>query len=103
MFSLLKHFFNIFGKTTTGLLILKTHLSKANFQDEILWQFPLSSLGGTEYEPGKTDKIDKILGIYSRSIFGFIHDFGRLVALDLETGDVVKKISGNPSDKKFYL
>ena len=63
-----------------------------------LWQFPLSSLGGTEYEPGKTDKIEKILGIAHGNIW-FYTDFGRLVALDLETGDVVKKISGNPSDK----
>ena len=33
---------------------------RINTETEILWQFPLSSLGGTEYEPGKTDKIDKI-------------------------------------------
>lgn len=71
---------------------------RINTETEILWQFPLSSLGGTEYEPGKTDKIDKILGIAHGNIW-FYTDFGRLVALDLETGDVVKKISGNPSDK----
>ena len=71
---------------------------RINTQIETLWQFPLSSLGGTEYEPGKTDKIDKILGITHGNIW-FYTDFGRLVALDLETGDVVKKISGNPSDK----
>ena len=71
---------------------------RINIQAETLWQFPLSSLGGTEYEPGKTDKIDKILGIAHGNIW-FYTDFGRLVALDLETGDVVKKISGNPSDK----
>ena len=51
---------------------------------------PLSSLGGTEYEPGKTDKIDKILGIAHGNIW-FYTDFGRLVALDLETGDMVKR------------
>ena len=71
---------------------------RINTQTETLWQFPLSSLGGTEYEPGKTDKINKILGIAHGNIW-FYTDFGRLVALDLETGDVVKKISGNPSDK----
>ena len=54
-----KYFFNIL-EDNYGITYTKTHLSKANFQDEILWQFPLSSLGGTEYEPGKTDKIDKI-------------------------------------------
>ena len=71
---------------------------RINTQTETLWQFPLSSLGGTEYEPDKTDKINKILGIAHGNIW-FYTDFGRLVALDLETGDVVKKISGNPSDK----
>ena len=53
-----------------------------------LWQFPLSSLGGTEYEPGKTDKINKILGIAHGNIW-FYTKFYRLVALDLETGKKV--------------
>lgn len=53
-----------------------------------LWQFPLSSLGGCEYEPGKTDKIDKILGIAHGNIW-FYTKFYRLVALDLETGKKV--------------
>ena len=61
---------------------------RINTETEILWQFPLSSLGGTEYEPGKTDKIDKILGIAHGKIW-FYTDFGRLVALDLETGNKV--------------
>lgn len=53
-----------------------------------LWQFPLSSLGGCEYEPGKTDKINKILGIAHGNIW-FYTKFYRLVALDLETGKKV--------------
>ena len=76
----------------------KKEIIRVNTYAESIWQFPLSSLGGCEYEPGKTDKIDKILGITHGNIW-FYTDFGRLVALDLETGDVVKKISGNPSDK----
>lgn len=71
---------------------------RINTETETLWQFSLSSLGGTEYEPDKTDEIDKILGIAHGNIW-FYTDFGRLIALDLETGDMVKKISGNPSDK----
>ena len=82
-----KYFFNIL-EDNYGITYTKTHLSKANFQDEILWQFPLSSLGGTEYEPGKTDKIDKILGIAHGNIW-FYTKFYRLVALDLETGKKV--------------
>ena len=61
---------------------------RINTQTETLWQFPLSSLGGTEYEPGKTDKIDKILGIAHGNIW-FYTKFYRLVALDLETGKKV--------------
>jgi len=82
-----KYFFNIL-EDNYGITYTKTHLSKANFQDEILWQFPLSSLGGTEYEPGKTDKINKILGIAHGNIW-FYTKFYRLVALDLETGKKV--------------
>ena len=61
---------------------------RINTETEILWQYPLSSLGGLEYEPDKTDKIDKILGIAHGNIW-FYTDFGRLVALDLETGNKV--------------
>ena len=61
---------------------------RINTETEILWQFPLSSLGGTEYEPGKIDKIDKILGIAHGNIW-FYTKFYRLVALDLETGKKV--------------
>ena len=61
---------------------------RINTQTETLWQFPLSSLGGTEYEPDGTDKIDKILGVIHGNIW-FYTDFYRLVALDLETGKKV--------------
>ena len=61
---------------------------RINTQTETLWQFPLSLLGGTEYEPDGTDKIDKILGVIHGNIW-FYTDFYRLVALDLETGNKV--------------
>ena len=61
---------------------------RINTQIETLWQFPLSLLGGTEYEPDGTDKIDKILGVIHGNIW-FYTDFYRLVALDLETGNKV--------------
>lgn len=71
---------------------------RINTQTETLWQFSLSSLGGTEYEPDETDKIKNVLGVVYGNIWIYT-DFGRLVALNLETGNVVKKMSGNPSDK----
>ena len=61
---------------------------RINTQTKTLWEFPLSSLGGTEYEPDGTDKIDKILGVIHGNIW-FYTDFYRLVALDLETGKKV--------------
>lgn len=68
--------------------IFRGEFKRINTETEILWQYPLSSLGGSEYEPDKTDKIDKILGIAHGNIW-FYTDFGRLVALDLETGNKV--------------
>ena len=49
---------------------------RINTQIETLWQFPLSLLGGTEYEPDGTDKIDKILGVIHGNIW-FYTDFYR--------------------------
>ena len=66
----------------------KKEIIRVNTYAESIWQFPLSSLGGTEYEPGKIDKIDKILGIAHGNIW-FYTKFYRLVALDLETGKKV--------------
>ena len=61
---------------------------RINTQTKTLWEFPLSLLGGTEYEPDGTDKIDKILGVIHGNIW-FYTDFYRLVALDLEKGNKV--------------
>lgn len=82
-----KYFFNILEENY-GITYSETHLSKINFQDEILWQFPLLSLGGSVYAPDKTDEIDKILGIAHGNVWFYTH-FGRLVALELETGTKV--------------
>lgn len=64
---------------------------RINTQIETLWQFPLSSLGGTEYKPDGTDTIKKFLGIVHGNIW-FYTGFYRLVALDLETGNKVYSI-----------
>ncbi|SKA06472.1 hypothetical protein SAMN02745202_01933 [Segatella oulorum] len=64
---------------------------RINTETEILWQYSLSSLGGSEYESDKTDKIDKILGIAHGNIW-FYTKFYRLVALDLETGKKVHSL-----------
>ena len=61
---------------------------RINTKTQTLWQFPLSLLGGMEYEPDKTDRIDKILGIAHGNIW-FYTKFYRLVALNVETGKEV--------------
>lgn len=66
----------------------KGEFKRINTNTETLWQFPLLSLGGSEYEPNETDKINKILGIAHGNLW-FHTYFNRLVALDLETGNKV--------------
>ena len=55
---------------------------------EVLWQFPLSSLGYLESNPGEIDKVDKILGVAYGKIW-FYTDFWKLIALDLENGELI--------------
>lgn len=50
------------------------------------------------YTPGEVDRIVKILGIVG-GLLWFSTQFGRLVALDVATGKVVYRFSGNPADQ----
>lgn len=53
-----------------------------------LWHFSLSCLGGVNYAPGKVDQVREILGVVHGRLWVYT-DFGRLVALDIETGENV--------------
>ena len=72
---------------------------KINFLDEILWHFTLSPLGKLPYK-NENDEVDKILGIAHGNLW-FYTKAGRLIALDIETGEVTKKYSYLPEDKKL--
>ena len=66
---------------------------------EVLWSFPFVDLGEDQiYTPGEVDRIVKILGIVG-GLLWFSTQFGRLVALDVATGKVVYRLSGNPADQ----
>ncbi|SEI68663.1 hypothetical protein SAMN04488018_10357 [Myroides marinus] len=64
---------------------------------EYLWKFPLSELGVDPYEPQKVDSIKDILGVVSNNFWIYTRA-GRLICLDLNTGVIKRKISGNPLD-----
>lgn len=69
------------------------------YENEI-WQFPLSSLGGSEYEPDETDTVVKILGIAHGNLWIYTK-FGRLVALDIDTGEFIKGFSYLKEDNEL--
>ena len=66
----------------------KKEIRRIDNSTEVLWQFPLSSLGYLESNPGEIDKVDKILGVAYGKIW-FYTDFWRLIALDLENGELI--------------
>jgi len=70
---------------------------KINFLDEILWQFTLSSLGKLPYK-NENDEVDKILGIAHDNLW-FYTKAGRLIALDIDSGIIVKKFSPHSEDE----
>ena len=72
---------------------------KLNFQDKILWQFTIASLGDSPY-PDEEDKIRKFLGITNNYLW-IVTNLGRLIALDIETGEVQKVASPHTTDEKY--
>lgn len=92
-----KYNFKIIGKDY-GFDYDDYHVIKVGFEGNVFWQFTISSLGVSSYEPNKPDSIDNIICVANGSLWFYTHS-GRLVALDVETGKVVRKISGNLKDK----
>jgi len=74
-------------------------ITRLTFDNETLWNYPLSSLGKLPYK-NENDEVDKILGIAHGNLW-FYTKAGRLIALDIETGEVTKKYSYLPEDKKL--
>ena len=79
------YFFNIIAEDC-GFAYDTDKVLKLNFQDKILWQFTIASLGDSPY-PDEEDSIDKIVGIANGNLWVYTKLY-RLVALDIETGNV---------------
>ena len=79
------YFFNIIAEDC-GFAYDTDKVLKLNFQDKILWQFTIASLGDSPY-PDEEDRIDKIVGIANGNLWVYTNLY-RLIALDIETGSV---------------
>ena len=79
------YFFNIIAEDC-GFAYDTDKVLKLNFQDKILWQFTIASLGDSPY-PDEEDRIDKIVGIANGNLWVYTNLY-RLIALDIETGSI---------------
>ncbi len=86
-------------KDDYGITSNYQNISKVSFNNETLWHYSLSSLGKIPYN-GKNDEIDNILGIAHDNLW-FNTKSGRLISLDVETGEVTKKYSYLQEDEKL--
>lgn len=82
--------------------IFEGEIKRINTDTETLWQFTIASLGDSPY-PDEEDKIGEFLGITNNYLW-IVTNLGRLIALDIETGEVQKVASPHTTDEKYnYL
>ena len=79
--------------------IFEGEIKRINTDIETLWQFTIASLGDSPY-PDEEDKIGKFLGITNNYLW-IVTNLGRLIALDIETGEVQKVASPHTTDEKY--
>ena len=79
--------------------IFKGEIKRINTDTETLWQFTIASLGDSPY-PDEEDKIGEFLGI-TKNYLWIVTNLGRLIALDIETGEVQKVASPHTTDEKY--
>ena len=79
--------------------IFEGEIKRINTDTETLWQFTIASLGDSPY-PDEEDKIGKFLGITNNYLW-IVTNLGRLIALDIETGEVQKVASPHTTDEKY--
>ena len=68
-----------------GLTYSDTYVFKISLDDSIMW------------EQNINDEIDSLIGVKDKNLWIYTKS-GRLIALDVETGKILKRISGNPKD-----
>ena len=82
--------------------IFEGEIKRINTDTETLWQFTIVSLGDSPY-PDEEDKIGEFLGITNNYLW-IVTNLGRLIALDIETGEIQKVASPHTTDEKYnYL
>ena len=74
-------------------------IKRINTATETLWQLSIASLGESPY-PDEEDKIGDLLGITNNYLW-ILTNLGRLIAIDIETGEVQKIASPHPIDEKY--
>ena len=79
--------------------ILGSFISRINTDTETLWQFTIASLGDSPY-PDEEDRIGEFLGITNNYLW-IVTNLGRLIALDIETGEIQKVASPHTTDEKY--
>ena len=79
--------------------IFEGEIKRINTDTETLWQFTIASLGDSPY-PDEEDKIGKFLGI-TKNYLWIVTNLGRLIALDIETGEIQKVASPHTTDEKY--
>ena len=79
--------------------IFKGEIKRINTDTETLWQFTIASLGDSPY-PDEEDKIGEFLGITNNYLW-IVTNLGRLIALDIETGEIQKVASPHTTDEKY--
>ena len=79
--------------------IFKGEIKRINTDTETLWQFTIASLGDSPY-PDEEDKIGEFLGITNNYLW-IVTNLGRLIALDIETGEIQKVASPHTVDEKY--
>ena len=79
--------------------IFEGEIKRINTDTETLWQFTIASLGDSPY-PDEEDKIGKFLGITNNYLW-IVTNLGRLIALDIQTGEVQKVASPHTTDEKY--
>ena len=78
--------------------IFKGEIKRINTDTETLWQFTIASLGDSPY-PDEEDRIGEFLGITNNYLW-IVSNLGRLIALDIQTGEVQKVASPHTVDEK---
>jgi len=79
--------------------IFEGEIKRINTDTETLWQFTIASLGDSPY-PDEEDRIGEFLGITNNYLW-IVTNLGRLIALDIETGEVQKVASPHTTDEKY--